>query len=136
MAIPKSEKLQAESDAGVTGLLQCPDVYKDMAVPTQHGDDRKIKRLYPLNDMVAMWVEPSASTIVITDKDRYKHEGVIVGVGPNVDQVKIGDLVAFQDKTPYSVISGSGMYENERIILMSERFLLMKLKSITFTLVD
>lgn len=136
MAIPKSEKLQAES-AATSIFVEGPSAYMDVEQPKVHGDNRELKQVYPLNDMIAIWVETSSSSLMLSDKDKYKNEGVVIGVGPLATQVNIGDLVLFPSNAPHQTFSSSsGFYEGERIILMSEKMLLMKLKTINFTLVN
>jgi hypothetical protein len=131
--IPKSDKLASESSvATVSG----PSAYTNAAMPAVHGDERAIKQLYPLNDMVALWQEAEASSIMLTDRDKYKNEGVVVGVGPTVTQVAVGDVVLFPDRANMHIINtDGGFYKGERIILMTERNFLMKLRSIKIELV-
>lgn len=131
--IPKSDKLASESSAAT---ISGPSAYTDAAMPAVHGDERAIKQLYPLNDMVAVWQEAEASSIIMTDRDKYKNEGVVVGVGPVVKQVDIGDVVLFPARSNMHIINtDGGFYKDERIILMSERNFLMKLRSIKIELV-
>jgi hypothetical protein len=131
--IPKSDKLASESTvATVSG----PSAYTNAEMPAVHGDERAIKQLYPLNEMVALWQEAEASSIMLTDRDKYKNEGVVVGVGPHVTQISIGDVVLFPDRANMHIINTEGgFYKGERIILMSERNFLMKLRSIKIELV-
>lgn len=135
MAIPKSEKLQAESN--IVETIEGPSAYMQATNPEVFGDERAIKEVFPLNDMIAIWVESSGSTIIMSDKEKYKNEGVVVGTGPLATQVQIGDVVLFPEKAPNHIIdSASGFYAGQRIMLMSEKMLLMNLRSIDYTLVD
>lgn len=136
MAIPQSEKLQAES--GIITTIEGPSAYMQAKNPAVLGDEREIKEVFPLNDMVAIWVQSnSGSTIIMSEKDKYKNEGVVVGAGPSTTQVKIGDMVLFPEKAPNHVIdSATGFYAGQRIMLMSEKMLLMKLRAINYTLVE
>jgi hypothetical protein len=136
MAIPKSDKLAAESIV-LSSSMDGPTAYMSATIPVVHGDHREIKQLYPLGEMIAIWQEANGTSIMLSDRDKYKNEGVVVGVGPNSTQVALGDVVLFPDKaSPHIIDSDSGFYQNERIILISERNLLMKLRSIDYKLVN
>ena len=136
MAIPKSDKLAAESIV-LSNSMDGPTAYMSATMPVVHGDSRDIKQLFPLGEMVAIWQEASGTSIMLNDKDKYKNEGVIVGTGPNTSQVALGDIVLFPDRAaPHIIDSETGFYQGERIILISERNLLMKLRSIDYKLVN
>lgn len=136
MAIPKSDKLVAESVV-ISSSMDGPTAYMSATIPVVHGDHREIKQLYPLGEMIAVWQEANGTSIMLNDKDKYKNEGVVVGVGPNTSQVSLGDVVLFPDRAaPHIIDSESGFYQGERIILISERNLLMKLRSIDYKLVN
>jgi len=135
MAIPKSEKLLSEETIGYN--LDGPTAYMEATSPVIHSDTaRQIKIVTPLNDYVAVWQEPNDSTIVLAEKDRYKEEGVVIGVGPKVKDVKIGDVITFLNRPLSTIEPSSGFYEGERILLLGEHACLMVLKTIEVEIVN
>ncbi len=130
MAIPKSEKLLSEEASGVDTRLMIPAGY-DVEKPTIHDSQRrKIKTLYPLNRYVAIWLEPLNSTILLTDEQKYKDEGVVVGLGNNVTSVSVGDLVLFTKRPIQMLQPTDGFYANETIMIIHEDSLVLKVRSL------
>ena len=133
--IPKTEKLLVEENT-VSSSIEGPSAYMEPKPEIHSNAFRDIKPLRPLNDYVAVWLEANNTTIVLSEGDKYKNEGVVVGVGPNVTQISVGDVVLFPDRANMHIINtDGGFYKGERIILMSERNFLMKLRSIKIELV-
>lgn len=130
MAIPKSEKLLEEEAAGVDSRLTIPAGY-DVDKPIIHDSQkRRIKTLYPLNKYVAIWLEPLHSTILLTDEQKYKDEGVVVGFGKNVTSVAVGDLVLFTKRPVQMLQPTDGFYANETIMIIHEDSLVLKVRSL------
>lgn len=132
MPIPKSEKLASESTGENSYYMDAPTAH---LMPASHeslyeSEVLQIKELFPLNDMVAILLESADTTIVLQDKDRFKNEGVVVGVGPLTSQVALGDVVLFPERSPQVLDISEGFYKGKRMVLVSERNMLMKLKSI------
>ena len=126
--IPKSDKLVAEESTGGYNL-EGPTAYMEPNIPIVHGSaKRKIKELYPYNDYVAVWVDPVDTAIVLSDKEQYKNEGVVVGVGPQVKNVTVGDMITFHDRAITTLTPSSGFYAKERILLINEHSCLLKIK--------
>jgi hypothetical protein len=133
--IPKTEKLLVEESV-VSYNLDGPTAYMQ-PVPNKHDSMlRKIKRLFPLNDFVAVWQEPADTSIILSETARYKNEGVVVGVGPKTQQVELGDVVTFIDRAIAVLEPESGFYKNERIIVLGDHSLIMKLRTIGVELVS
>lgn len=133
--IPKTEKLLVEENT-VSSSIEGPSAYMEPKPEIHSNAFRDIKPLRPLNDYVAVWLEANNTTIVLSEGDKYKNEGVVVGIGPNVKHVKMGDVVAFTGRALHVIEPTGGFYKNEKILLMTENSCLMVLKTIDFNLVS
>ena len=95
-------------------------------------EQTKLKRLHPLNDYVAVMrtIEmPDGIEIPAESMEKMSNEGVVVGVGPGYDDIKVGDVVVFQPKARKLAISPeSGCYGGKTIVLMHSADLVLKVK--------
>lgn len=141
MAIPKSAKLLKEEAAEPKARKLIYDIQEEDTV----GPVR-IKPVDCLNDFVAVLLFRIKSDIELPEMQRYKNEGVVVGIGPGVpdnngsrikSQLKIGDVVVFMERNIVMEINSSNdPYKGQRIIILSERNLICKLPPVEFKLVD
>jgi co-chaperonin GroES (HSP10) len=141
MAIPKSAKLLKEEAAEPKPRKLIYDIQEeDTTGPI------KIKPVDCLNDFVAVLLFRIKSDIELPEMQKYKNEGVVVGVGPGLPdnsggriktQLKIGDVVVFMERNVVMEINtANDPYKGQRIIILSERNLICKLPPVEFTLVN
>ena len=133
MSIPKSDKLTKEDSQ--PHEMKIPSSLAT-ASPTQDGPIQ-IREVQCLNDFVAILQSSSQSSIAVPDQSRYKNEGIVVGVGPGINDghgdrlaptVKIGDVVMFGELNIAATLeSDNPPYAGHRVVIVSERNLLCKL---------
>lgn len=143
MATPKSAKLlQSENELTNRSTIRSElilgiDGYSDGPV--------LIREIPCLNDFVAILVSQIRSDIALPETDKFKNEGVVVGVGPGLpdnhggrvaSQLSIGDRVLFSIRSiAAEVSSDKAPYQGKRVILVSEKSLLCKLPPEPFEIV-
>lgn len=133
MSIPKSDKLAQEDSAPV-----------DMRVPAAFNSDEpqeegplQIRRIDCLNDYVAILQSATESNLAVPDSAKYKNEGIVVGVGPGLNDgnggrlapcVDLGDSVLFSERNILTALeSDNPPYNGKRVIIVSERNIICKL---------
>jgi chaperonin GroES len=131
---PKSDKLRneeaIESSVTPSAVLAPTDPIPDGPI--------EVREIACLNDFVAiMQFEVDQSIIARPDSsEKYKNEGLVIGVGPGVSdnaggrlapQVKIGDVVMFGKNIVTQIASDSPPYAGRNVVIVSERNLLCKL---------
>lgn len=141
MAIPKSAKLLKEEAAESKSRKLIYDIpEEDTCGPI------KIKPVDCLNDFVAVLLFRIKSDIELPEMQKYKNEGVVVGIGPGLpdnnggripSQLKIGDVVVFMERNVVMEINtANDPYKGQRIIILSERNLICKLPPVEHVLVN
>lgn len=142
----------AQSDKLKKQLDQDKDK-KSIILPNVGSDDSeyetgpiKIKPIECLNEFVAILVTTIDSTIQLTESTKYKNEGMVVGIGPGLpdgsgsrtkSQLELGDMVFFKENNIAMILDpDSGFYKGKRIIIISEKSLVLKLPPKQFTLVN
>jgi co-chaperonin GroES (HSP10) len=142
MNIPKSKVLQEKLETA-----QRP-AEESILMPTfqEVNTDTTIivKPIECLNDIVAILLFRHDSAIDL-GANSYKSEGMVIGVGPGLptadggrcpSQVKIGDVVTYYGKPITDVTAQEGHYKNKRIVLTSERNLLVRLAPVPFVFLE
>lgn len=90
----------------------------------------KVKKLYPLNDYVAIMMMPMVPKGVIIDKatqEKYTNEGIIVGVGPDAgDQVTYGDRILVRQNNYQLVKPENGVFAGKALIFVRKVDLVLK----------
>lgn len=145
MAIPKSAKA-AKEDAVKVGGTVVPTFGAVTVEP--EPDTYQIRPIECLNDYVAIQQFQIETTLALaSEEQKYKNEGIVVGVGPgNPDgaggrlkpSVEVGDVVMFGERNIIAKIqSDKPPYQGKNVILMAERNILCKLpRKVTVELVD
>lgn len=145
----QSKKLQEENERALEGFTaqRLPDL------PEQRAEGvLKIRPIPTYNDWIIIIQETiDTGDIVVPDgsKEFNKSEGVVIGVpapgnglpdnsGSRLpSQVKVGDKVLFQENAYKELKSGPGtFYAGKKIIVVSERNLICRLRPIPFDLVQ
>ncbi len=143
MAPPRSQLLvnkeKAASQPHVEVVPEKPvRVYKT-------GETIKIKPVKCYNDFVAILQFRVESTVLIAGPSGFKNEGMVVGVGPGVvsgngnrcpSQVQLGDVVSFYGNPTTTIEPQSGPYADQKIVVVTERFLVVGLKPVKFVIVE
>lgn len=90
----------------------------------------KLKKVDALNDYVAVLKEFDVPEGVELDKDsadQFSNEGVVVGAGPDVNGVGLGDKVAFHPKRYLTIAPASGGYEDKIVIIARQSDLVVRI---------
>ncbi len=146
MDIPQTQKLANEELTSVqaTAIEILPPV-----PPKPTAGPVKIRPIACCNEFVAVLRSEVESTIEL-GAGKMKDEGVVVGVGPGVpltghigsgyrvpSQLAIGDVVMLQDRSVVTKIkSDAGPYAGREVVILSERNILAKLRTVEFEIVE
>jgi co-chaperonin GroES (HSP10) len=143
----RSRTLAESEDSKIPALIIPPGM--NNLEPTTAKDDGgpfKIKPVHCLNDLVAIVQFKKDSPLEVPHKPDWLPEGIVVGVGPGLPtaggtrcpvQLEIGDKVLIMDRQVLTALeSDNGFYARRRVIIMSERNVLVKLDPIPFEIVD
>lgn len=91
---------------------------------------RELKQIEMFNDYVAVFRVPvlQDTDLIIDDdtKKRLGNEGVVVGVGPDADNVNVGDCVIFRINRYHELNPQSGGYEGESVLIMRKMDLMVR----------
>lgn len=141
--LPKSPKLQKELELeskqqSQRGMTQ---FYKDDVLP----EKLLIKKVECINDFCALLLRRVETTLALSEDQKFKNEGVVVGFGPGLadgaggrlkSQLNLGDVVVFHDRNiVMDIRPDDGVYKDHRIVIISEKSLICKLAPIEFELV-
>lgn len=143
MAIPKSAVMEKASTAIPDSMthIMIPE-YKAPAVEAD-GDTIRIKPYQCLNEWIVVLQSVTKSSIELANN--YKNEGIVIGVGQGIltsecrlpPQVTIGDRVMFRDRDiVYTIEPDAGFYCGKRVVMLSERNLMMILDPVPFEIVN
>ncbi len=142
MAIPKSAKLVREEGNQRDSI---PSVLITDTKPDL-GGLIKIREIQCLNDFIAILLFRVKSDIQLPDAQQYRNEGIVVGIGPGLPdgnggrvltQLKIGDVVLFQDRNVViDINSDKPPYRGQRVVIISERSLICKLPPVEFEIIN
>lgn len=136
MAIPKSKALISSESTG-RGEQTTTTVAKLVSAV-----DKSVVKIRPvecLNDFVAILQSELETFLAIAggSQEKFKNEGVVVGVGPGIadgaggrlrPSVVVGDYVMFGDKNVVAKIEpDTGPYAGKKVVIVSERNILCKL---------
>jgi co-chaperonin GroES (HSP10) len=138
MTIPKTSVLLQSENAGREEQTRAAAV-KSAAPPA--ASDKPILQIRPVectNDFVAVLQSELETFLALSDsEERYRNEGLVVGVGPGVADgaggrlkpcVNVGDYVMFGAKNIVATIhANSGSYADKKVVILSERNILCKL---------
>lgn len=96
---------------------------------------RKLTRVDCLNDYVAILLAPSSDVLKVDE--RYKNEGMVVGVGPDVmGAVNVGDFVTIRQNN-YTVLKpDDGPYAGLTVALVHKPDLITRLPKRTDSLFE
>jgi co-chaperonin GroES (HSP10) len=140
MATPKSAKLlREEATENLTKKL----------IYNKHDEESsgpiKIKPIDCLNEFVAVLMFRIKSDIELPEMQKYKNEGIVIGVGPGMadsngqrvkSQLQIGDVVIFMERNIVMEINAeSEPYKGQRVIILSERNIICKAPPVEFKVV-
>lgn len=144
MSIPKSQKLQLELEEKAN--LRAEQEPSVSPAPVSHGGAVIVKPVKCCNDFVAILQEEVNTSITLSDMDKFKNEGLVVGVGPGLSDghggrlaptVKIGDYVLFGGKPTAVVESAEPPYAGKKVVLLPDRNIMCVLsKSIDYVLME
>lgn len=138
MAIPKSKAL-IDSESTGRGEQTTTTVAK---LAVDKSVDKSVVKIRPvecLNDFVAILQSELETFLAIAggSQEKFKNEGVVVGVGPGIadgaggrlkPSVIVGDYVMFGDKNVVAKIEpDTGPYAGKKVVIVSERNILCKL---------
>jgi co-chaperonin GroES (HSP10) len=140
MSIPKSSKLRREEQIKPNSDA-LPSFVRD-AEPAPAGII-KIREVPCCNDYVAVRLFTQESSIALPEGQKHKNEGIVIGVGPGVpttdgggrvpSQLKVGDVVMFLMKNVITEVeSEKPPYKGFRVVILSERSILLKLPSVEY----
>lgn len=142
MATPKSAKLLREEAANLNVGDNIPSSFM-VEKSDEPSGPIEIREIPCLNEFVAVLLFRVKSDIVMPDKQQYRNEGIVVGMGPGLPdgaggrvatQLKLGDVVLFQDRNiVLDVSSDKPPYKGQRVVIISERSLICKLPAVEFT---
>lgn len=143
MATPKSAKLlREETQENALPIISALMVGTPQEEPSGPIEIREIPCL---NEFVAVLLFRVKSDIQLPDKQQYRNEGIVIGMGPGLPdgaggrvatQLKLGDVVLFQDRNiVLDINSDKPPYRGQRVVIISERSLICKLPSVEFVLV-
>jgi len=135
MAIPKTNKLTSEEAVGTASGPNSDNVPFEIA---ESLGKILIRPVDCQNDFVALLQAQVSSTIALSNDDHtFKNEGLIVGVGPGVNDgnggrlaptVEIGDYAMFGSRNVVETLEpSSGPYANRHIVIVSEKNILCRL---------
>jgi hypothetical protein len=127
MAMPKSEKLQKEEAASEAAFY---NRYEE-AVKTTKIDPKNLAPVQCLNEFVAILPYfHTSSTIHLPGEGLKSDEGLVVGVGELVTNVKVGDAVKYSVKhITAPLVFDSGSYKDLKIVLVNHRSLYCKIEA-------
>jgi len=143
MATPKSAKLLREE---ATDSDRGEDIYIPSSFMVETPEDPsgpiEIREIPCLNEFVAILLFRIKSDIVMPDKQQYRNEGIVVGIGPGlpdgvggrvITQLQLGDVVLFQDRNiVLDITSDKPPYKGQKVVIISERSLICKLPPVEF----
>lgn len=148
MPPPKSQKLLreetkiAEQEAERKQAIAEREVAIKVYAP---GEEIPVKRVRCFNDFVAILQFRVESKILVTGKDSFKNEGMVVGVGPGLpgpdgkrvpSQLTLGDVVTFYGNPITALEPKTGVYAGQKIIIIPERSVICGLPKVPFRIVD
>lgn len=141
MVIPKSSKLaqlEAEAHDGTRLILS------NISLDNEIESVIRIREIPCLNDFVAILVSKRASDIALPEAQKFKNEGIVVGIGPGLPdnngsrvktQLQLGDVVLFSERSiAMEIDSDKPPYKNKRVIIIQEKSLICKLPPVEFQL--
>jgi len=103
------------------------------------NDIISIKPLVCYNDYIAViQFKMAAGSILLSNDQGYKNEGIVVGVSSLCkSDIKVGDTVVFNDRQVVHMINtDSGVYKDQRVIIMSERSLILKTTPVKYVIIE
>ena len=126
MAMPKSEKLAQEEQQNQVAFYN----RYDEAVKPSKIDPTKLAPIQCLNEFVALLPYfQTSSTIHLPGEGLKSDEGLVVGVGDQVHNVQVGDVVKYSTKHIAHVMAvENGPYKDLKIVLLSVKSLYCKIE--------
>ena len=124
--------MKSESLAKEEAQLIKNSTEKVVLVENKSYTNKDVVRIKPLtcyNDFVAViQFKMAAGSILLSNDQGYRNEGIIIGVSTLCkSDIKVGDTVIFNDRqVVHTINSDSGVYKDQRVIIMSERSLILK----------
>lgn len=141
---PKSQTLREANNQDKKSVIP-EEVYQ---IPAYNpGDTIKIKEVHCCNDFIALVrfrILDKNSPIELPGDAAFKNEGMIVGRGPGLpgtdgkrcpSQFQLGDVIAFHGRPTLELSPKSGLYANQKVVIVSERSAICKLQQVPFEIV-
>jgi hypothetical protein len=126
MAMPKSEKLVQEEQQNQVAFY---NRYDEVVKPAKI-DPAKLAPIQCLNEFVALLpYYQTSSTIHLPGEGLKSDEGLVIGVGDQVHNVQVGDVVKYSTKhIAHTMSVENGAYKDLKIILLSVKSLYCKIE--------
>jgi len=124
--MPKSAKLVEEIEAGQAAFYN----RFDEVVKPKKIDASKMEPIQCLNEFVALLpYYQTSSTIHLPGEGLKSDEGLIIGVGDQVTNVQVGDVVKYSTKhIAHTMSVDNGPYKDLKIVLLSVKSLYCKIE--------
>ncbi len=142
--IPKAKKLREEASAAGQIHQVAPPVVRMKVY--KEGESIPIKRVTCYNEFVALLqFRIGNGSILLAEDSGFTQEGMVVGTGPGLagpngqrvpSQLKMGDVVAFYGNPTTVLNPKTGIYADQRVILIPERAIICGLEAKPFTVVE
>ncbi len=115
-----------------------PKVYEE-------NESIPVKKVVCYNDFVAILQFRVKSSIIVDEATSLKNEGIVIGVGPGLpgadgkrvpSQLKEGDVVLFYGNPTTALNPATGVYKDQRVVIVPERAVICGLKKRPFHMVE
>lgn len=90
-------------------------------------EKRKLKKLNVLNDFVLILTENKHSEFMTDEQKKIVsiNKGVVIGYGPDVNGIDIGDSIILRSNRYQTMMPESGVYKNDIIAIATNRDLII-----------
>lgn len=143
MPPPKSSKLLREEAKPPAEPLDLELAIAGVMTGYDPDAEIAIREVVCCNDFVAILQFRIVSTLELAGT-QFKSEGMVVGVGPGLpsgmgqrtpSQLTLGDVISFYGQPILTIDAQTGPYAGKRIVIVSERFVICKLKPVPFAVI-
>lgn len=146
MATPPKSRVMVEGQQRAADLRTAvPQDTSPLAKVYEDNESIPVKRVTCYNDFVAILQFRVKSSIILDEGSSLKNEGMVIGVGPGLpgpdgkrvpSQLKEGDVVLFYGNPTTSINANSGVYKDQRVVIVPERAVICGLRKRPFHMVE